>query len=57
MINDRFGNDYSEISPGMAAEPIEEVLDNRTALLLILELPEYETDLTWWAIRLFLTKN
>ena len=57
MMNDRFNNDYSEIPSGMAAEPVEEVLGSRTELLLILELPEYETDPTWWAIRLFLTKN
>jgi len=57
MINDRFDNDYSEVRPGMAAEPVKEVLDSRTELLLILELPEYETDPTWWAIRLLLTKN
>jgi len=56
-MNDRYDNDYFEISPGMAAEPVEEVSDNRSELLLILKLPEYETDPTWWAIRLFLTKN
>ena len=57
MINDRFDRDYFEIYAGMTAEPVEEVLDKRSELLLILRLPEYETDPTWWAIRLFLTKN
>ena len=57
MLIERFDNDYADMPPAAADEPVAGVPDNRAELMLALQLPEYETDCTWWAIRLFLTRN